>query len=63
VSEVCMDIEEWLKIVERVRELLDEVRIRLSELNEALNTMIDKVRIVDEDKQSVRERKNCGGGE
>ena len=49
MSEVCMDIEEWLKVVERVRELLDEIGVKLSELNEVFNKVLDEVRIVGEE--------------
>jgi len=45
-----MDIGEWLKIVEKVRELLDEIGVRLSELNELFNKVLDEVRIVGEEK-------------
>ena len=50
MSEVCMDIEEWLRIVERMRELLDEIGVKLSELNELFNKVLDEVRIVGEEK-------------
>jgi len=44
-----MDIEEWLKVIERVRELLDEIGVRLKELNELFNKVLDEVRIVGEE--------------